>query len=409
LAPMTRHLLVLQLLGLVVVSVSARANEIPCAPAEAGAVMLDGLLGDWKDVQGVGVDAAGQVIRGVKEWSGPDDLSFDVFCNHDATHLYLAVNVRDDYFVRTPKARGDDHLVVLLGTKRLVVVPGNLRNLRGKMTWGARGRVKGVRMAEALQQQGYSVELQIPLKLVPGYRPGGPAVPGAVWVADCDSKAKGTVQTIIGTARSARVGRFAFAQARAELSGFLRDKGYGPGDIRAKHNANVVGDKRVEQVVLAGRTIGIIGEGLPGGSYFYLDLPVRQPRDVYWLKLMDLNGDGRTEIVTRYVERTGNGRRELIAVFRFNDADKFVRSFAHEILKGQKDRLITNRFTVKRRRRTRRSPGGVDLIFDRPQARGFTKESFRELPSADCHSIILPWSEEKRRRFVFEGEEYSQH
>jgi hypothetical protein len=262
-------------------------------------------------------------------------------------------------------------------------------------------------MAEAMQKQGYSVELRVPFKQIPGYRKGSPSFRGAVWVADSDSRAKMKIQTIMGTARSARTGRFVFAQAQAELSGFLRDRGYSPTQVRMKKNVNVVGTRQVEQVVLVGRTIGIIGNELPGGAYFFIDLPVKQHSDVYWLRPMDLNGDGKAELVTRYVERAGNGRRELVVVFRFNDADKFVRSFGHEILKGQGRQVITNRFTTRRRRRGRR-PGGVDLIFDRPRAQGFTRESYREVPSGDCFSILLPWGEEKKRRFVFEGEEFSQ-
>jgi len=393
---------------LMLATLPARASEIPCSPLEKGTVQIDGLLMEWKEVEGVGVDQASQVVRGSKDWSGPDDLSFDVYCGHDEESLYLAIDVKDDYFVRTPKARGDDHVRVFIGGKQLWVFPGDLRSVKSRMTWGKRGRVKGIQMAEAMQKHGYSIELRIPFKQMAGFRKGAPAYPGAVQVADSDSKAKMTVQSVIGTARSARQGRFAFAQARAELSNFLRDRGYGPGQVRIRANANVVGTRQVEQVILVGRTIGIVGDELPGGGYFYLDLPVQRPRDVYWLKLLDLNGDGKAEIVTRYVERAGNGRRELIAVFRFNDANKFVRSFAHEILKGQGTRVITNRFAIKRRRRRGRKPGGVDLIFDKPAARGFTKESFREAPCADCFSIILPWEEEKRRHFVFEGDQFFQ-
>jgi len=401
-----RHLFFAALVSLA--GSAVRASEIPCSPMERGAVQLDGLLMDWKGVDGVGVDQAGQVLRGRRDWSGPQDLSFDLYCSHDETSLYLAVNVRDDYFIRTPRGRDDDHLVVLLGGKQLLVYPGDLRSIRGRMSWGARGRVKGVAMAEALQKQGYSVELRIPFKQMPGYRAGAPGYAAAVQVADCDSKARQKVETVIGTASSARRGRLAFSQARAELTNFLREKGYSAAQVRARHDVNVVGDRRVEQVLLVGRTIGVIGEGLPGGAYFYLDLPVKQPKDIYWLRPIDLNGDGKRELVVRYVERAGNGRRELIAVFRFNEADRFVRSFAHEILKGQGNKLIVNRFTTRRRRRRGHRPGGVDLIFDRPVAKGFAREGFREQPSADCFSILLPWGEEKRRHFVFEGEVYSQ-
>ena len=394
---------------------AARANEIPCSPVEAGAIRLDGLLGDWKGVDGVGVDDAAQILKGKENWSGPADLSFDVYCNHDDDNLYLAVNVKDEYFIRQKGApKGDDHLVVQIGGKTLTIFPGNLRDVPSKLSWGGKPvrRKKGEpEMAEAMQDKGYSVELKIPFKVI-GAKPGGAAIPGAILVYDSDSRAKGRTETVMGTAPSARQGSFSFAQTKADVSGFLKDKGYGQRDVRTQLSADVVGDDRAEQVLLVGKTIGIVGEGLPGGSYFYMDLPLKSAKDIYWLKAMDLNGDGKAELVTRYTERAGNGRRELIAVFRFDDSNKFVRSFAHEILKGQGERVILNRFAFqprkggkKKGKKGKRGGAGIDLIFDKPVARGFSADTFREAPSSDCFSILLPWGDEKKRHFRFDGDE----
>jgi hypothetical protein len=233
------------------------------------------------------------------------------------------------------------------------------------------------------------------------------AIPGAIAVADSDSRAQMKVQTVMATAPSTKRGAFVFAQASADLSSFLKDRGYSSGQVRTKLSADVVGDRRQEQVVLVGRTIGIVGDGLPGGSYFYLDLGVMQPRDIYWLKVMDLNGDGKGELVTRYIERAGNGRRELLAVFRFTQGEKFVRSFAHEILKGQGERMIVNRFALKPWRGGKKKHG-IDIIVDKPVAHGFSEETYRETPSSDAHPILLPWSEPRKRRFRFEGDEFSE-
>jgi len=384
----------------------SRANEIPCSPVEAGTIQFDGLLGDWKGVDGVAADSAGNVVKGKDEWSGESDLSFEVFCNHDDKTLFLAVNVQDEYFIRNKKpGPGDDHIVVHFNGKQLVVYPGDLRGIRGRITWGKSGKAKGVLMAEAMQKGGYSVEIGIPLKDLPGYRGGVASVPCAVWVMDSDSKAKGRVETIMGTAPSAARGSLSFAQAKADVSGFLKDRGYSAKDIRMKTSVDVVGDSKIEQVLLVGKTIGIIGEGLPGGSWFYLDLAVKQPKDIYWLKPMDLNGDGKAELVVRFMERSGNGRRELIGVFRFNDSNQFVRSFAHEILKGQGEQVITNRFSFKPRKRRGKKKGGVDIIFDKPAAKGFTPETYRELTANDCFPIMLPWGDAKKQAYRFDGEE----
>lgn len=400
-------------LALLLGAAAAAANEIPCSPVQQGTIHLDGLLGDWKGVDGVGVDQEAQILKGREEWSGPADLSFDVFCNYADEGLYLAIHVRDEYFIRNKKAgAGDDHLGVEFAGATLIVYPGNLRDAPARLSWGRSGKARGVKMAEAMQPGGYSVELFLPWKVVPGYREGAPSLAGAVWVADCDSRAKARTQTLMATAPSARQGTFAFAQAKVDLQGFLKDKGYSAGDVRTRVSADVVGDGRLEQVLLVGRTIGVIGEGLPGGSYFYLDLPVRSGRDIYWLKAMDLNGDGKAELVTRYTERAGNGRRELLAVYRFNEAEKFVRWFAHEVLKGQGNRTIVNRFAFKpwkgKKAKGKRKGGGIDIIIDKPVATGFSAQTYQEDPSSDCFSILLPWGEDKKRHFRFDGEEFQQ-
>lgn len=392
-------------LGLCVTAGASHAGEVPCGPVEQGVIQIDGLTGDWKGARGVVVDSAEHILRGRNEWSGADDLSFEVFCNYDAKNLYLAVNVKDEYFIRTRNSRGDDHLVLYLGGRQLNVYPGDLQDHKGRMRWGRRGKVRGIEMVEALQRQGFSVELRIPFARLPRFRKGTPSYRAAVQLADCDSKARGVTQTVMGTG-SARTGRFTFAQAAANLRLLLEDRGYRASQIKTRLDVDVVGDDRVEQVLLVGRTIGIVGEGLPGGSYFYLDLPIKRAADVYWLRALDLNGDRKHELVTRYVERSGNGRRELIAVYRFNDSNRFVRSFAHEILKGQKKRMIVNSYAFKRRRPRRRKPGGVDLVFHRPRAVGYTRGSYREAPASDVYPILLPWGEVKKRRFRFEGEQF---
>ena len=224
---------------------------------------------------------------------------------------------------------------------------------------------------------------------------------------DSDSKASMRVQTIMSTAPAGRTGRFVFAQAKAQMDAFLKARGYKRSQIRARKVVNVVGDKRLETVLLAGNTIGILGEGLPQGGFFYFNLPVKKAKDVYWLKVMDLNGDGKMEMLTRFVERGGNGRRELITVYRYNETNKFLRSFSHEILKGQKKRIILNRYSFKPNKK-RNKVLGIDLIFDKPQARGYTKATYKEAPSTDAQSILLPWGEDQKRHFRFEGEMYFQ-
>src|SRR5678815_4808082 len=76
----------------------ARAADVPCGAVEPDVIHVDGILNDWGDV--AGIDIGGRDA----------DFSFTVKCNYDAKTLYLAVDVRDDYLVRTRDARAaEDH------------------------------------------------------------------------------------------------------------------------------------------------------------------------------------------------------------------------------------------------------------------------------------------------------------
>lgn len=390
------------MLPLFLLAAEARALEIPCAPVEKNVIRLDGILHDWDGADGIAVDAPQQVRRGRENWSGPRDLSFELFCNHDSKTLYLAVNVKDEYFIRTREVKGDDHLEIRLGGRLLMVYPGDLRGIKGKLKWKGR-RIKGVRMAEALQTSGYSVELALPLRGIPGYKKGAPFFAGDLAVADSDSKSQGKIQTVMGTPTRRQGGKFVFGLAAAMLDSFLEALKYSQDQITRRISANVAGDSRPEQVVLAGRTIGVVGGGLGQGTFFYQHLPVEGPRDVHWLKLMDLNGDRRMEVVAYCLERGTTGQRELILVYRFNAANKFVKALAVEVLKRQDGREITNRFTFKKRGKR-----GVDLLVDRPRSKGFSASNYNDSPATDALPILLPWEKEKKRRVRFEGEEFTQ-
>lgn len=381
----------------------ARAQRIPCGPVEPGNIRLDGLLLDWRNAEGVVVGEPGQVVRGKGHWSGPKDLSFEVYCNLEENKtLYLAVRVTDEYFVCTRGRRGNDHLEVALGRGKLLVHPGDLDKVKARLRWKGPGGARvarRIKMAEAMQRRGYSVELKIPLSVVPGYRKGKASLRGGVRVADSDSKAGGRIQTVLGT-YTRRPGEFVLAEAASSLGEFLQSRGLGEDQIRWRKGANLAGDKGEEQVVQVGRSLALFG--LPEGAYVYIDLPVRSPADIAWVKVKDLDGDGLDELLSRYTQRSENGRRELVAVLRYRQqAGRLEQIMAHEVLKAQGKRRVRNRFSLRPWRKGKRR--GADLVFDRARAEGYSEDNYLERPSSDATTILLPWGAEKRRRFRMSG------
>src|SRR5262245_38620185 len=153
----------------------ALARDVPCGGVEPDVIQIDGLLGDWKDVQGqITQDAAHIVGRSAsRNWDGPEDLSFITRCNYDDKRLYLAVDVRDERLVRTRKAQpAEDHVVFSFGSRNLVVWPADLHEeIPRVVKWNGKPLQPkmGIEVAESLQPKGWSVEVAIPLKMVPGW------------------------------------------------------------------------------------------------------------------------------------------------------------------------------------------------------------------------------------------------
>jgi hypothetical protein len=358
------------------VSVSARAADLPCGPVEKGTIRVDGLTEDWNEVDGL--DGGGR----------DSNLSFTIKCNVDDRALYLLIDVRDNYFVRTKAAKpGEDHLVLTFAGHKLSVFPGDNAALPSKLAWGTKP-AKGISAASALQPRGWAVELALPLGAVPGFRAGQPSLPFAIEAFDCDSKAA------LKTERSVELaGRIAFAEGESALDEFLKDRSLRRADIFWEHPI-AFGRTSGAQVVLAGKYMAVISDG-----YFFQELPVRDRRDLKDERVVDLAGDGRQALVLRYVERGSGGAREVLAAYRFGDSQA-TRVFAMEIGKSAGASKIEDRVTfVKRGRAT-------DILVEAQPAVGWTQATYKEAPADDVIPVLLPWADERRARYTFHGDEY---
>jgi len=351
----------------------AWAADLPCGPAEKGAVELDGLVDDWKDVDGI--DAGGR----------DPNLSFTIKCNVDPSTLYLLVDVRDNYYVRTKAGNpGEDHVALTLGGKRMIVMPGNAAEIKDKVE----PPMKGMRVASALQQHGWAIELALPLRALPGFRPGSPSVPFSAAVADCDSKAALKTEKTIDT-----VGNILFAEGESSIDGFLKDRKLSKGDVFFDKPI-VLGHAAGGRVMMAGRYVAAISDG-----YSYMELPFRDRKDLKEARVIDLAGDGRQALVLRYFERGGSGAREVLAVLRF-EGERISRVFAAEVGKQQGASRIEDRVSfVKRGKAT-------DILIEAGTASGFNQDNYKESPADDIVPILLPWGDDKKARFQFRGDEY---
>jgi hypothetical protein len=355
----------------------AAGIDLPCGPVEAGVINLDGLTDDWNDVAGV-------------ESGRNANLSFTLKCNLTPRSLYLLVDVRDDYFVRTRKTRpGEDHVELSLGGRTLIVYPGDAAQIRDHVTWGKKP-AKSVHSFAALQPHGWAVELELPLGEI-GVRAGVPRIPFAARVADCDSKVR------LKTDRVADLsGALAFSEAESALDTFLRQQRLTRDSIWFD-KMMAQGAGRSARVLLAGRYLVMVSDG-----YIYQELPFRDRSDLREARIVDLAGDGRDALVLRYREHGGAGSRELLAAYRADGADKVVRIFAHEVGKFAGASKVEDKVSFVRRGHA------TDLVVEAGAASGFTQASWRESPARDAIPILLPWGDDRKARYQFSGDEYRQ-
>jgi hypothetical protein len=353
---------------------TASAAEVPCGPAEKEAVTIDGLTDDWNDVPGI-------------DSPGDAGASFTMKCNTiENRTLALLIDVRDNYFVRTPAAKpGEDHLELTLNGKKLVIFPGDAAKIKDKVV----PENKAVRISSALQTHGWAVEMTLPLAQVPGWKPGLPSISLSAKFLDCDSKAS------LKTERESEItGHIVFAEADAALDAFLKDRGLQRGQI-FWDKPMALGKKAGARAVLAGRWLAVLSDG-----FLFIELPFKDKKDLRDLRLVDLAGDGRDAVVMRYLERGQGGAREVLAVYRPVGDSQIGRVFACETGKSAGANHIDDKVSfVKRGRAT-------DILVEAGAAAGFTQANYQESPAEDMAPILLPWGDDKKARYQFSGDEY---
>jgi hypothetical protein len=346
---------------------SVNAADLACPPAEAGTIVVDGLLDDWHDV------AALQ--------SGDPGSGVSLRCDTEGKTLYLSIEVNDDRVVRTPQARtGEDHVSLRVGNQRYTIFPAAGAN-----------KVKivpsGPRVASSSGDRGFVIELAFPFSRFPGLGRGLERLPVALRFDDCDSAAT------LKTSRTVSVeGELAFTDGPSTLDGFLEERGLHKSQVRWKRPIRF--GKTPSQLVLAGKLVAVVGEG-----YAFVELPVADGNDVRSPRLVDLAGDGRKAVLLEYIERGEGGERTVLAAYR-PSGDKIERVFAAEIGKRTTAGKLQSKVDLRRRGKA------TDVVLTAQPAQGLSAETYKEQPASDVVPILLPWEAGKKATFTFNGDGY---
>ncbi len=371
---------------------AAAASEIVCGLAEKDLVLVDGMLDDWQGV------TAQRFAAGAAS-----DAGMAVRCNYDDAAIYLAIDVSDNQLIRRGKKDkgAEDMLVLAFGARRLELLPADGANgVARKARWAGGGATKGLQIADSLQPRGWSFEIAIPKARLPGFGKGVTQVPLVIELHDADLFSERVAQDVV---TSGSGGSLLLEEGAQLYQQVLQDLRIKPKDIWMDKMANVDGEPGAERVIVAGRTVLVLGE-----SYSYMQLPVPR-KDILALKLVDLAGEGKTAIVVHYVERGNGGAREVLAVWNVQPDGSFTRPFAAEIAKESPIGRMSCTWAlepklVKKGKKAIKGKG-QDIVVRAGDVRGFTQESWHEDPAEDVTPILLPWGEVKEQRWHFRGNE----
>lgn len=177
---------------------------------------------------------------------------------------------------------------------------------------------------------------------------------------------------------------------------------------------DVAGDETVERVLIHGKDIVVFGKKfVEGRSYAYTTIGVEKPEDVLQVTTADLTGDGHAEVIVYGVIRAQASKklggdmvtRHGVFIYRILESG-ITRVFAAET-----GRTVGNQVVL----------GGVKFVpagaavrieLHPGHAIGWTQDSYPfpedRGPYAGLEPLLLPWSEQSPRKYVYVDGKYVQ-
>jgi len=404
------------LLALLAASSTASAQTaVEVFERGAARLSLDGLLREWSGFgQLRAVDDRGGVTAGLPAWRGSDDASFGYALARDADGLWIAAEVRDDVLVRSAAhPDGDDHLSVALAVTvggrtvayELALYPGEPGAFAGlvRLRGGARGAVAGAQLVDAAlpDRMGVTLEARVPWSAVPELRAHPESLRARVAWHDVDAPRRASAETVIATgpgdgahpdAMPLAVGAASPPAPSALLDRFRAERGV-TGPARLDRAADLAGDARPERVVVFPGYVVALGPGMAQGvGYVFIQLPARNGDDLLDVTVRDLTGDGKSEVALRQRAGTEGGfTRELLTVYRLDEAGSFQQVFVHEVGRAMGANRLSDRVTWE--------PAGLRIEAGAPV--GFTAATWPAATEAGVEAPLTPWSADRARVFAW--------
>jgi hypothetical protein len=393
------------------VASGARAQvALPLTEAEPGQIRVDGALRDWSGVRFLNVGSG-------------SDASMRVALAYDGAGLYVGAEVRDDRMIRSATPGTAEDAIVLT-----LAMPRGRGSFVGSEIWlwagqagrssaragvgeiGRPGAAGGAQIVEAPGTAGgYSVEAFVPWNSIPGasrWQEGR----GSVRLRDVDQAAHPDVEDepAIAEVDPAHLDRMPALRPTggpsAALDAFLASRGLEGATPAHDLRGDVGEDARAERVSIVDRFVVVTGDGWQEGrGYSFMQLPISAAADIRGTpRLVELTGDGKSELVLTLRQIDARGAREVWQVVELSSGQPRT-SFAIETRKETGGGTVETTVRVTPGRR-----GQLPTIEARVgTARGLDASTLAEMPATDAEPILLPWGAVRARRYRWDGHAFA--
>jgi hypothetical protein len=382
--------------------------------APGSVVTVDGLLDEWRGLPGDELEIVEKI-----SYKGAGDLAATVQSLHDKTYLYFAITVRDDAFRRTGAGTaGEDKLLMWFGgdaTKSpisLSFLPGDLSKIQQELKFNGKKiapvtgskvelqALEGFKPKESL----WTVELALPWEKLPAELRGRERVPFCAAILDGDDKSRPRLEAVAASCATSKgeplsLGALVRAEDEKIFEGFLADTGQSRSSLVKEFYVDAGGDLQADRLVVVGPYVGILGTGLGEGFYYYYRLGIKTSSDIKDIQLMDVDGDGKQNLVVRSLEYDSSGAysQEILRVFGFT-GKLFTPIFGQELAGAQKEGTLSSRFEWKKKAK------GYELTVYQAEATGVTQQNYVDIDAKDdkdYKEILLPWGSAKKAAYRF--------
>lgn len=384
----------------------ADGGEINMYRADPNTISVNGVIKEW----GNPFTSLSTTVKGSNA-----GCAMDISLAYDEQYIYVAGEVTDKQFVRTPAfGENEDHAELLLTfpddsgqyrtTFELQLYAGMPGKSAGQIKARGLGVVSTAQIVEMRTSDGYDFEAKIPWNLFQAAARTRTGIRGAALYHNATGNSiSGVIGTVAKTSPAASLPWMPTACEQSLKAGLMHDRGLS-GPPSHDFHADVFGDAMKERVMLFDHWLVVLGAHYRGGTeYYYANLDVDvSAGQLPLFEVRDVTGDGKSELVMRLRHGRGNGWREMLAIKGFDKDGNPLSIFEHET--GISSPIGTIQNDVKISPAARGSAIRIAL----GSHSGYNSGNYREPTETERDPLLLPWGDVKAKVFEWDGKQFKQ-